>query len=73
MFQEIVRMYGVINHFFQYLKMEIYSFKVEYRLIISHLRDNYGVRPLTIGLTTKEQLLSGGEKDLKGNLNLLTC
>ena len=34
------------------------------------LRDNYGVHPLTIGLNTKEQIFSGGEKDLKGNLNL---
>ena len=72
MFQETVQMYGVINHYFQYLKMEIYFFKVGFRLIISHLRDNYGVHPPTIGLSTKEQLLSGGEEDLKDNLNLLT-
>ena len=72
MFQETVQMYGVINHYFQYLKMEIYFFKVEFLLIISHLRDNYGVLPPTIGLSTKVQHLDGGEKDLRDNLNLLT-
>ena len=59
MFQETVRMYGVINHFFQYLKLEIYFFKVVYRLIIFHLRDNYGVLLPTIGLSTKVQHLDG--------------
>jgi len=52
--------------------MEIYFFKVEFLLIISHLLDNYGVLPLTIGLNTKEQISNGGEKDLKDNLNLWT-
>ena len=72
MFLGIAPTFGVINHYSQFLKMEIQSFKVEFRLITFHQLDNYGGPQLTIGQSIKGLILIGGEKDLKDNLNLRT-
>ena len=44
-----------------------------FHLIIFHEQGNYGGLQLTSGQDIKELILIGGEKDLKGNLNLQTC
>ena len=41
--------------------------------IIFHQQDNYGVPQLTFVQNIKGLILIGGEKDLRGNLNLWTC
>ena len=51
--------------------MEIYFFKVECLLIISHLRDNYGVLLPTIGLSTKSTAFRWWRKRFKRQFELV--